>query len=87
MVEGLLGKYEHVVMVRDGIIGAPALARADIGTVMRAIGSDAATETSDVALMQDDLVTLPGFSSSFLDRFHPFYFRNFLSKNSFNPSL
>ncbi len=57
-LESFMSEEKNTIFVGDGINDAPALARSDIGFAMGGIGSDAATNASDVVIMNDDITKI-----------------------------
>lgn len=59
IVAELQGQGHRVAFVGDGINDGPALATADVGVAMGVSGTDLALETSQIALLGDELSHLP----------------------------
>ena len=54
-----LGPVKHTLFVGDGINDAPVLATAGVGVAMGGLGAEAAIETADVVILDDNPARLP----------------------------
>ncbi len=59
LVKSMGAQGRRTLMVGDGINDGPSLASADVGVAMGLSGSDIATNSAGVALMNDDLSRIP----------------------------
>ena len=59
IVDDLKKQYGKILMIGDGVNDAPALATSDAAFAVGSIGSDAAIETADVILTNENLEIIP----------------------------
>jgi len=59
VIEQYQNKNKIICMIGDGINDAPALKKAYVGIAMGGIGSDIAVDAADIALVSDDIKSIP----------------------------